>query len=89
MTRNHERMVTYSHAPSHLEALASNAGVKVGEVMSPATTATILGVTVATVRRWVREGRLGAVRVSPRVTFIRRDELDAFLASPPSASGVA
>ena len=74
------------HAVSHLESFAAHAGVKVPPLLTPANAAQLLGVTVATMRRWVREGRIPAIRVSPRVTFIRKDELAAFLDRTPYAA---
>lgn len=74
------------HAMSHLEAFEANAGVKASPLLTPASAAQLLGVTVATVRRWVRQGTIPAIRVSPRVTYLRRDELAAFLDRAPSSA---
>ena len=38
-----------------------------------------LGVSTRTVRRWIADGKLKAVRPSQRVTRISRDEINRFL----------
>lgn len=47
--------------------------------VSPGELATELGLSDRTVRRWVAEGKLKAVRLSARVIRIDRAEVDRFL----------
>lgn len=49
-------------------------------VYTVAQVAQMLQVTRASVLNWIREGRIAAIRVSPRSTRIRRDELERILA---------
>lgn len=43
-----------------------------------------LGVADRTVRRWIAEGRLPVIRLSPRVIRIRRADADAFISAGAS-----
>lgn len=47
--------------------------------ISPAQLANELGVCDRTVRRWIADGRLRAIRPSQRVIRIHRDEIARFL----------
>lgn len=38
-----------------------------------------LGISDRTVRRWIADGKLSAIRLSPRVIRIHRDEADRFI----------
>lgn len=54
--------------------------------------AEILGVTPYTVRKWIREGRLGGTKLGRNTVRVSRADLEAFLAgrtsvSDPSDSG--
>ncbi len=49
---------------------------------SPADVAVILQVSMQTVRRWIREGKLPATKIGgegSRIVRIHRDDLDAFI----------
>ena len=53
---------------------------------SPADVAVILQVSMQTVRRWIREGKLPAVKIggeNSRLLRIHRDDLDAFIQNQP------
>jgi excisionase family DNA binding protein len=43
-------------------------------------TATELGLSVETIRRYIASGRLHAYRVGPRLLRVRRESIDALLA---------
>lgn len=49
---------------------------------TPEDAAALLGTSTATVRRWIRDGRLEAFRVGPRRLRIRPESLAAMM-SPP------
>lgn len=38
-----------------------------------------LGVSKVTLWRWVKAGKLSAVKLSQRTVYVRRDELDRFI----------
>jgi excisionase family DNA binding protein len=44
-------------------------------------TATELGLSIDTVRRYIATGRLRAYRVGPRLLRVRREDIDALLAA--------
>lgn len=46
--------------------------------MTPAEYAAYWGVNVRTVHKWIRQGKLGALRVSDRITRIPVDEARRF-----------
>jgi len=49
---------------------------------SPADVAVILQVSLQTVRRWIRDGKLPAIKIggeNSRIWRIHRDDLDAFV----------
>jgi len=58
--------------------------------LSPKDIAEELRVSVSTVQRWIRQGRLRAYRLSYRGYRVRREDLDDFLERhatiPPTAS---
>jgi excisionase family DNA binding protein len=54
--------------------------------LSPADVAAELGVSKDTVLRWIRDGKLPAARLGYRTLRIRRQDLDAFLRSPPATA---
>ena len=64
-----------------------NAAVKNGDVLSPAEAAIRAGRSEATILRWVREGRLPAIRDRIRRTLrIQAADLDALLGDPVPAA---
>jgi predicted DNA-binding transcriptional regulator AlpA len=59
-------------------------GTPLSRIIRPAQTARILGVTVATVYRWERAGRLAPrVRLGPNTSGWREEDLAAFIAAAP------
>jgi excisionase family DNA binding protein len=52
-------------------------------------TAALLGVSPATVLRWVRIGILPCVRLTDRTMRFRRSDLDAFISARSSGAGDA
>lgn len=49
------------------------------ELLTTAAVAEHLGVTVKTVRKWIREGKLDAIRISDKTTRISQGQLQRFL----------
>ena len=56
-------------------------GVADKEYLTPAQVAGELQVTVVTVRRWIANRELRAMKAGPRRWMIRRSDLNAFLAA--------
>ena len=53
---------------------------------SPADVAVILQVSLQTVRRWIKEGKLPAIKIGgedSRIIRIHRDDLEAFIRNEP------
>jgi excisionase family DNA binding protein len=42
-------------------------------------TAEKLGISKVTLWRWVKDGKLAVVRLSPRVVYVRKEELRRFI----------
>lgn len=57
------------------------------DLLTTAEAANLLNVSPVTISRWVKQGRLTAYRIGPRVVRIRRGDLEALLhpASPVEA----
>jgi excisionase family DNA binding protein len=53
--------------------------------LSPQEAAWLLGVAPWTVRAWIRDGRLKAVRLGPKMIRINRADVDVFLANAAEA----
>lgn len=58
------------------------------ERLNLAAVALRCGVSVRTVRDWVNEGRLPASKVGPKLWWVYRSDLDAFLGVPPAPAAV-
>ena len=71
-----------------LEGIATpNALPSSSPYLSTEEAATLAGVRVETIRRWISAGQLPGHRAG-RLTRVRRDRLEAFLAKKPAAMGV-
>ena len=59
------------------------------ERLSVAEAAGALGISVRTVRNLIDQGELPAYRITPRRTFILREDLDTFVENRRTAAGNA
>ena len=57
--------------------------------ISPYEAAEHIGVSSRTIRRWIAEGRLRAVRFGPRTIRVRLEDLEAVGAAVPTVGGAA
>ena len=60
-------------------AIASNTARTFPELLTAPEVAAVFRVDIRTVERWASEGRLRAIRPSPRTTRFRADEVEALL----------
>ena len=70
---------------SRLEAMARDAGFSpVPGTFTPAEVGKVLHLSPPTVRRMMREGKLGFQRVSPRRALVMQADVEAYLSSQTS-----
>ncbi|MGH2448760.1 MAG: ATP-binding protein [Chloroflexota bacterium] len=67
-------------ATSSLTGYGTSAGTAERDYYSPSQAAELLGVSRASVWRWIRAGHLSASRIGARTTRIKHAELDRFMA---------
>ena len=48
-----------------------------------------LGISRVTLWRWVKDGKLSAVKLSQRTVYVRREELERFVRESEKAPGAA
>ncbi len=61
-----------------MAAMTDQEGAERERLLTPAEVAAVFRVSVGTVSRWVREGKLGAVRTPGGRRLFRKEDVDAF-----------